>query len=211
MCVDHLKYVDLTSSWAILYEILGRPAFPLFAVLVGWNLTHSSTNPNKFSIRILFAGIIMEGVQYLCLSPITGPEELNTFITLALGALLTNTIIGIYPKNFSFKNLTFCGFILFSCLFLSSSCQYGLPGILLVCFVALPNFSKIKILPTTLSLATNPLPLYSGIAASATFTSLFILQSPNIKPCPLPNSKWLYLALPASFLPAWLHYQHLFL
>lgn len=210
MVIDHLKYLDLTSPLAIPCELLGRFAFPLFAVLVGWNISHYSRSPSRFSIRLLLAALIMEAAQYLCISPITGPEDLNVFFTLGLGALLTTTILNLRSQWASPKNLFLFALTVTTYLLIGPSCQYGLPGILLVVIVALPKPPSVrKLLPSALTIAALPNPLYGFVAASATWAGLSILENPRIKPCPLPNSKWLYLALPASFLPAWI-FHHIF-
>lgn len=207
MCIDHLKYINTQTPWNLTFELSGRAAFPLFAILVGWNLACHSKKPGQFIIRILLAGIGMEILKIALIPNNTGSPHLNSFITLGFGALLAQACIEIKKQNFTWRNATQAFLIAFLIILIAPICDYGITGILLPTFVALtlPKTRIQRIPSTALSYLTNPVWIYSIPAALTTWIGLGILTNTKIRPCPLPNSRWLYLSLPASFLPAFIY------
>lgn len=208
MCVDHLKWINIQNPNGVWLEILGRPVFPLFAILVGWNLANNTKNPANYVARILIAAAIMCGLESGLKLPTYGQiHQLNAFATLGIGALFTQALLDFNQANNLSTFRKTLQIVLATAILIKFAphCEYGIAGMLIITLTAvLVPRTKLQRVPiTTLGLILNPHWIYALPTTLALWFGLQVLNSPKIKPCPLPNSKWLYLALPLSYLPAW--------
>lgn len=80
MTIDHIGYFwgDETQ----ITRTIGRAAFPLFAFLIGYNLTVRKANPRKYIQDLLLFGTISYPIMF-----ITRGYGINIMFTLALGIL----------------------------------------------------------------------------------------------------------------------------
>jgi len=217
MTLDHLA---ITTEDTIFLKTIGRIAFPAFAILCGFFLVTSTSSPKKYLLRILGVGIPTWGIVQILL-PNSACDTGSVLLTLGAG-------IAIYllaqRKNTKGGTLITILIILsLSQLFLS----YGAPGASLVTWSALifkegkhlhpiPKYGIGGLLALTSNLPFQNLaetlsqakPLYLllytiTILLSATTIPILLKKDPIKKPCPLPNTKFLYIAYLLSFLPSW--------
>lgn len=215
MCLDHLRFIPSPAASTLFY--LGRPAFPIFALLCGWNLILYSRRPAMFTLRVSILAGVMLCLQLLIFQSLW---PVNPISCLALGLLIawpTGKLIA--AANTVTANLAA---ILILGLTLSLS-QYfplqsfiaeGWAGVLLVVLGALcagqapKSPSLAQILPIVLVCAMvagqiNVANTFANIiATSSTMLALLLLLKNPLPPCPAPNTLWLYLAFPLSLLPA---------
>lgn len=192
MCIDHLRF-GLEQVETPLYFI-GRCAYPLFAVLIGWNAKFYSKSIFKYAFRIFLLGIILELVHYYAAYylGIYKPSKLNPILTLASGVALIGIIK--YDKDL----IPACILCLIP---IHIYFSYGLFGALLPLLVYV-SLSNIVWMPFLLinTFYLNDTWDY-GIVGSLTIVLAFSALYFGLNKCPLPNNKWLYMAFPLSFIP----------
>jgi len=191
MFADHIKYAGAQFDWLI-YP--GRIAFPIFAVLCGWNAANYSRSIFRYSFRILLLGLVMEGVQYAshyAFGTIVR-TTLNPVLTLGLGVF----ICAVYRYRTAWGHLVLLA-VLAPAEFLF---DYGASGVLLIVltFSMSPNVFPLILIAAAL---LNPLPTLGLISCAAAFAASCLLRVGIKYPCMLPNGKLLYLSFPLSFVP----------
>lgn len=196
MAIDHLKYIGTFMEWC---HYPGRLAYPIFAIICGWNLINNSQNTNKFVLRVGFLGIILYLIQ-LC----TGHIQFNPVITLFLGLFILNCtqIYILIPSAIIILALgNFTGQI-----------AYGVGGVALVILgglLAKCRTPHMVLICGLVAATLNNGNIGNSIAAIGGLATATILVVGINKSCPIQNSKWLYLAFPASMLPAIISYVYI--
>ncbi len=84
MIIDH--YGAIFESGEIIYRIIGRLAFPIFAFLISEGFVHTS-NVKKYGLRLLTFAFISEIPFDYAINGRLGLEHQNIFFTLFLGIL----------------------------------------------------------------------------------------------------------------------------
>ena len=187
MFVDHMKYVGTEASIFHLLSFPGRIAFPIFAVLCGWNARHYSRDITRYALRIPVLGVAVQ-----CFSFFLAPGRFNPVITLGLGVLACAA----YKQRRLFGDMLLVLLIVPSNQFL----QYGFLGLLIIplAYADLP----LLYIPLALCAGVMNLDLIEGmISASGAILAIYLLHAGSATRCPLPAGKWLYLAFPLSFVP----------
>lgn len=83
MTIDHIGYFLIRDyNWYLVFRIIGRIAFVLFAFMVAEGIRHSR-HPWKYGVRLLVFGFILDSILWIA----TQDQFGNIFITLGLGAL----------------------------------------------------------------------------------------------------------------------------
>lgn len=90
MTGDHINWFLLDSSLPLLYE-LGRLAFPLFALVVAYNLARPGADYWRAARRLALFGVIAL-VPHWYLTNVDGLAFLNVFFTFALAAAIMGLI-----------------------------------------------------------------------------------------------------------------------
>lgn len=85
MLVDHTNKVLFDSHLGEWATVIGRLAFPLFAVVMGYNLARPHADPEKLAKRLSIAGALVTPVYGL----LFGWWPLNVLWTFAAAALVT--------------------------------------------------------------------------------------------------------------------------
>jgi hypothetical protein len=215
MCLDHLRFIPSPLTHPLFY--IGRPAFPIFALLCGWNLILYSRRPGLFVLRVSTLAGIMAILQVLIFQSIW---PANPIICLALGMLM------VLPVRKFMTGITITGANLFASLGLAlilmlsmylplqGIIQEGWAGIFLTGAGAICAGQAVKaptvwkLLPAILvcgllAAQLNGSNIYANVIAfSSTILALLLLSKNPLPPCPAPNNIWLYLAFPLSLLPA---------
>lgn len=191
MFLDHAKYAGGLSVW-LFYP--GRFAYPIFAVLCGWNAARHTRSIANYAVRILYLGVIMEVIHYFA-HIFFGIEEsgrLNPVLTLGVGvlvcaALARNRLLGIIAIGAAYvpADLYF---------------DYRFAGVFLVVLAYSKSAFSIPFVVLFAGLL-NGLPWFWAISAFAGAFACIFLHCGCKWPCPLPNTRYLYLSFPLSFLP----------
>ena len=149
MFIDHVGVIFFPQQ--VIFRIIGRIAFPLFAYQIGVGFTHTR-NEKKYFLRLLLFGAAIQ-LFYMLVAPITGeyPWNLNIFFTLALG------VAAIFSYERKWYILFLCMIIMPSVLTLTNSINvdYGTYGILLIfiMYAQKDDFRKLALYTTGLTFA----------------------------------------------------------
>lgn len=218
MCLDHLRFIPSPLAPYLFY--LGRPAFPIFALLCGWNLALYSRQPGKFTLRVSALAGSMAVIQMLLFHSVW---PVNPIACLTSGLLLTLPFrrllaaANILTANLIALSLLGTTLMLGLYLPLRNIVAEGWAGIFLVVLGSLcagqwsksPSIGKmLPLLPIVFACGLvaaqlNGENMYANaIAFSSTCLALFLLFRNPLPPCPAPNNIWLYLSFPVSLLPA---------
>jgi len=212
MTLDHFRYIPPLEHLGL--YTLGRPAFPVFALLCGWNIATYSSRPLGFIGRVLSLAALLAILQSFS---IQGFWPINPVFNLASGLLLCLPLA-------REKHLT--PHILFGSLAMGAALAlltivtpipllaYNWAGMGLVLAGALAAKTFVCkshylwqylswILTGILAWQVNgPIESANMIALCSALLSLWLLIRNPLPPCPLPNNYWLYLSFPLSMLPA---------
>jgi hypothetical protein len=215
MFVDHLRFIPSPLTHYLFY--LGRPAFPIFALLCGWNLVLYSRHPAVFVWRVSLLAAGMAILQFFAFQSFW---PANPIVNLALGLALVLPLCQRLPDLRTGQNWLLCfGLLaLFFVLTLALPAKVylaeGWAGIMLVIcgalFAAQAGKSPpiLSMLPAALACAVLAWHINGSntpanvIALLAGLTALTLLLKNPLPRCPAPNNMWLYLAFPLSLLPA---------
>lgn len=192
MFVDHLRF-GLEGDQTLYYAI-GRIAYPMFALLCGWNALFYTKSIFKYATRIALLGVILEFVHILLhfTLDIEKPNKLNPILTLAIGV----AFIGIVQQR---RNLLpFCILLLLP---IELYFSYGILGSILPVLTYLTLVTPIWLPFLIINAFLLDTPWQLGtISALGVIVGLCLLRVGMLK-CPLPNNRYLYIAFPLSFLP----------
>jgi len=186
MAIDHLRYLSASLDWCFLP---GRIAYPAFALICGWNLVKNSKVPHLFVARVSFLG----GILYLAQLS-NGDTKLNPVLTLAIGLFLLNSARSQILIPAAILIIAFGNHI-----------AYGVAGVGLVIAGGLLSqyrTTQFVILAGLLSAGLGNGIIGNIVAGLAGLGTAILLTKGITRPCPIQNSKWLYLAFPATLLPA---------
>jgi len=218
MFVDHLKY--LSSAYTYEFYLIGRAAYPIFAILCGINFALYTKSPIRFFVRVLILGLCLIPLEFLVSNTLF---PLNPIITLAIGLGICLTLRyffaspnwaverGLMPL-LGFTLLTgfvaFYNYSLFYTIF-----SYGVAGIVLVLLGALYGYGKGSkwwspqvatssvFLSIVVALGLNYYNIETRILGAFWVVVFFLFVfRPNVPPCPLPNNYLLYLSFPISII-----------
>jgi hypothetical protein len=125
MVIDHIGLLfDIPA-----YRLLGRWAFPCFALLIGYNSIFHTKNPHSYLRRLLILGLISQPVTMWVFQKPT----VNILFTLSLGLVAASALQQAITAP-TLSNLLRATLPLLPAPLVS----YGLPGVLLVCCAATP-------------------------------------------------------------------------
>lgn len=183
MFIDHVGYVFFPSN--ILFRIIGRLAFPLFAFQIGIGYSHTK-NKEKYIVTMLLFAIISQIPFILMCSIQTQNIELNVLFTFLFALLI------IY-SNDNIKHIV-VKIPLIVIIFLLSyyiKTDYGVLGILLTIFLHYFSSNKFLILLTLIFImilhsyfiSSSLIQLY----AIASFIFIWLFNGKKG-----PNAKWLF-------------------
>ena len=84
MLVDHANTVLFDRTLGDLAMVVGRLAFPIFAIVFGYNLARRNADPPKLAIKLVVLGLLSSPLY----APLLGVWPVNILFTLALAALV---------------------------------------------------------------------------------------------------------------------------
>lgn len=129
MVIDHIGFLFFPQ--VMIFRIIGRIAFPLFAYLLARGF-HVTSNKQKYLARLIIAGIISQPIFML----FTGGNDINIFGTLALGFLAIWTLGSNIHK---YKKILLCGCI--ALISIVVPIEYGVIGVgTMVSFYFIKNY-----------------------------------------------------------------------
>lgn len=206
MFIDHLRFIP-NQNYEILH-IIGRAAFPIFAILCGWNITLLSKNPQAFAKRVTLFGLALMAVEPFT---IAGPLPLNPVITLGLGLMLSIPVLKIKSQRLKASAalfLTSLAVLLTYFLPIGILVSYGWAGIAIIPVMSLLSevvkkgcsFGSTPLLFCVLLLSyyLNEEVLYQWMSLFWSAMAIYLLAKAKMPPCPFPNNYWLYLSFPLS-------------
>ncbi len=193
MIIDHVGLFFFPN--VILFRVIGRLAFPLFAWLIA-NGAYHTKNINAY-LKRLFVFALISQVPYFFANRQINPDfsQLNIFFTLFLG-LLTIKV----AKQKASKWVRIILILAIALLGEIVNSSYGAPGILAILFfyIYFKDFAKMVAAQATLLLFSS-WPLLS----LASLGSLLIIKSYNNKEGPKAKHLF-YIFYPAQYVVIWL-------
>lgn len=122
MVIDHIGVIFLPPEWSPMFRATGRIAWPLFAVLLAYNVAVRGVDPRRYLLRLAVFAVIAQLPHTLAF----GWVGISIMGTLFLGALSLSLLERRIPNPP--VALLLVAVVLFGANFV----EYGLQGILLV-------------------------------------------------------------------------------
>lgn len=169
MLIDHVGVLFFPGL--IIFRIIGRLSFPLFAYSIARGYRHTS-NYNKYLVRLIIFALTSQLPYYI----VFNNNNLNVGFTLAAGLLclkLHDANINIFVKIISLFSLLFLSYIL--------KCEYNIYGILtILLFHLYYNKDSLIIYYSILTIFSVIIFRYDPIQL-VSFLSIFIILILSIK------------------------------
>lgn len=193
MVIDHLGLFFFPQI--LLFRIVGRLAFPLFAWLIA-NGAYYSKNTKKYLARLFFFALVAQ-IPFMAINTLNDPSfwTLNVLFTLFLGL----SAIVLIKKS---KNMFITFFIIMLSALMASifNTEYGAMGVLaiVIFYLFFKNFKKMLILQICLFALFSIIPIIFFIALTRGMNSV---ASPIFLPLCLPIKTNICLVLSLKFSP----------
>ncbi len=168
MLLDHIRYA-IPETNCILFELLGRMSYPLFAFVLTEGYIHTSSK-KEYAKRLIKYGLISQ-IPFMLFRSMLGKNEwkmLNIMFTLLLGFFGILTLDKIKNKWISIPIST-----LIVALAYFIKVDYGWYGVLFIYIFYILKNKKPLILPSTIALSTI---YYAIIYKMAFFNNIIYLQ-----------------------------------
>jgi hypothetical protein len=148
MVVDHYGFLFAHPE----FRLLGRWAFPIFALLIGYHAIFHSSDRKAYIKRLLILGLVSQPLSIWVL----GVTQLNILFTLAIGLQLSSTLPASFnPSPTRTRNLIAS----IALLLVAPFTDYGPLGVFLVTLAALPilhvNPLRLIIISTLVAALSN--------------------------------------------------------
>lgn len=157
MVIDHIGVVFFPDE--IMYRIIGRLGFPLFAWLAANGAIHTK-NLNRYILRVLLFALLAQAPYVLAVREVY-PNfwDLNALFTLALGLVAIGLI-----RRFPHRGARFLLIAAVAGVASLLSVDYGAVGVLSVIFFYLffNDFNKMLLAQATIYIVPFYLPIYIG-------------------------------------------------
>lgn len=162
MLIDHIGFVFFPDQ--MIFRIIGRIAFPLFAFLIVQGALHTS-NWKKYAIRLLLFAIISEiPFDLATAGSFINFSSQNIFFTLVFGMLVVEACIYFESQGKVMYGFGLAFLVGFICDVLHT--DYGMLGILLIYSFYICRYSKMAttVMTIVLNFVGGGFQLFAGLA-----------------------------------------------